>query len=111
MIVSGVARATEHALIEAIAEVLGPTENPRYLLVRRSWLGPILRTDYHPVPTALGARKEFAEIFRDAWEARVGSSKLVFTRTVEGRLVLLRARARSFAAGFRRRVDRRSAWL
>lgn len=109
--ISGVTRATEHALIEAIAEILGPTQNPRYLLVRRNWLGPLRRTDYLPVPTALGARKEFAEIFHDEWKARVGSSQLLFTRTATGRLTLLRARARSFAAGFRRAVDRRTAWL
>ncbi|MGE5564317.1 MAG: DEAD/DEAH box helicase family protein [Bacillota bacterium] len=111
ILVDGVTRANEHALIEAIAEILGPTENPRYLLVRQSWLGPLRRTDYHPVPTVLGARKRFAKIFHREWKARVGSSQLVFTRTPTGRLSLLRARARSFAAGFRRAVDRRSAWL
>jgi superfamily II DNA or RNA helicase len=111
VLIEGVTRATEHALIEAVAEVLGPTENPRYLLVRRSWLGPVQRTDYHPVPTALGARKEFAEIFHSEWKTRVGSSRLVFTRTAAGRLILLRARAQSFAAGFRRAINRRSAWL
>jgi hypothetical protein len=111
VLIIGVTRATEHSLIEAVAQVLGPTENPRYLLVRRSWLGPLRRTDYHPVPTALGSRKEFAEIFHSEWKARVGSSRLVFTRTATGRLTLLRGRARSFAAGFRRPVDRRSAWL
>jgi hypothetical protein len=109
--IDGVTRATEHALIEAVAEVLGPTENPRYLLVKYSWLGPVRRTDYHPVPSVLGCRKEFAEIFHNEWTRLVGSSRLVFTRTPSGRLTVLRARSRSFAAGFRRAVQRRSAWL
>ncbi len=109
--VTGVTRATEHAMICAIAEILGPVQNPRYLLLRQSWFGPLRRTDYHAVPAALGSRKESAEIFHREWKAHVGSSHLVFTRTRLGRLVLLRARSRSFAAGFRRAVDRRSAWL
>ncbi len=95
----------------AMAELLGPVQNPRYLLVRRSWLGRWGRTDYHAVPAAIGQRKEWAEGFHRAWQARVGTSHLVFTRSAEGRLDLLRARAGSFAAGFQRRVDRRSAWL
>ncbi|WP_298471152.1 DEAD/DEAH box helicase family protein [uncultured Erythrobacter sp.] len=111
VIVAGVSRAAERAVMQAIAEVLGPVQNPRYLLVRKSWLGPKRRTDYHAVPAALGARKEYAEAFLTIWKSQIGSSKLVFTRNREGRQVLLRARMKSLAAGFQRSVDRRSAWL
>ena len=111
IIVTGVSRATERQVMTAIAEILGPVQNPRYLLVRRSWLGLFARTDYHAVPADLGARKEYAERFAALWKERVGSSQLVFTRSAEGRKVLLKARMRSFAAGFQRSVDRRSAWL
>jgi superfamily II DNA or RNA helicase len=107
----GTSRATERTVIDAMAEILGPVGNPRYLLVRKSWLGPLGRTDYHSVPAAFGQRKEWAEHFLAEWKARVGSSRLVFTRTTAGRIDLLRARARSFAAGFQRRAERRSAWL
>jgi hypothetical protein len=110
-VLRGASRATERAAMEAIAELLGPVENPRYLLVRRSRIGPKRRSDYHAVPAAIGRKKEYAEAFHKAWQARVGPSQLVFTRTAEGRRMLLRARARSFAAGFQRRVERRSAWL
>jgi hypothetical protein len=107
----GVSRATERLVMQAIAEILGPVGNPRYLLVRRSWLGPFGRTDYHAVPSSIGQRKEWAERFLAEWKTHVGSSRLVFTRTAAGRIALLRARARSFAAGFQRRAERRSAWL
>ena len=70
-----------------------------------------MRADYHAVPTALGAKKAWAEGFEKLWNQRIGSSRLVYTRTPEGRRVLLRARAKSLAAGFQRSVDRRSAWL
>ncbi|WP_172799855.1 DEAD/DEAH box helicase family protein [Croceicoccus bisphenolivorans] len=111
IVLTGVSRAAERQVMQAIAEILGPVQNPRYLLVRNSWLGLKTRVDYHAVPTALGARKEFAERFAELWHGDVGSSKLVFTRTAEGRRALLRARASSFAAGFQRIVDRRSVWL
>jgi len=111
IVVTGVSRAAERQIMMAIAEVLRPVQNPRYLLVRRSWLGLFARTDYHPIPASVGARKEYAEKFAELWNARVGSSRLVFTRSAEGRKVLLKARMRSFAAGFQRSVDRRSAWL
>lgn len=111
VIVTGVSRAAERQVMQALAEILGPVQNPRYLLVRRSWLGWKRRKDFHAVPATLGARKEFAERFAALWHENVGSSELVFTRTPEGRRLLLRARAASLAAGFQRVVDRRSVWL
>jgi hypothetical protein len=111
IVLTGVSRAAERQVMQAIAEILGPVQNPRYLLIRSSWLGLKKRVDYHAVPTALGARKEDAERFAELWRGSVGSSKFVFTRTAEGRCILLRARASSFAAGFQRIVDRRSVWL
>jgi len=111
IIVTGVSRAAERQIMMAIAESLGPVQNPRYVLVRESWLGLLARTDYHAVPASIAARKDYAERFAQLWNARIGSSRLVFTRSAEGRGVLLKARMRSFAAGFQRSVDRRSAWL
>lgn len=111
IVLTGVSRAAERQVMQAIAEILGPVQNPRYLLVRSSWLGLKKRVDYHAIPTALGARKENAERFAELWRGGVGSSRLVFTRTAEGRRALLKARASSLAAGFQRIVDRRSVWL
>ena len=111
IVLRGVPRATERVALEALAEILGPVQNPRYLMVRTSWLRWLKRTDYHAVPATIGRRKEWAEYFHRQWERHVGSSKLVHARTPEGRITLLRARAKSFAAGFQRIVDRRSAWM
>ena len=111
IVLTGVSRSTERQVMQAIAELLGPVQNPRYLLVRTSWLGLKRRSDYHAVPSAIGARKEAATMFAQLWAQRIGSSRLVFTRTPAGRRLLLRARAQSLAAGFQRAVDRRSVWL
>lgn len=111
IIAHGLSRAGERAVMQAMSEVLGPVQNPRYLLERRSWLGLFSRSDFHAIPSAIAAKKEWAEDFHAAWNSNVGSSRLIFTRTSEGRVTLLRARTRSLAAGFQRRIDRRSAWL
>jgi hypothetical protein len=111
IVLIGVKRATERHVMQALAEILAPVQNPRYLLVRHSRWGLRARADYHAVPALFGASKAGAERFAHCWLASVGSSTLVFTRNAEGRRMLLRARARSFAAGFQRSVDRRSVWL
>jgi superfamily II DNA or RNA helicase len=111
IILRGTSRAAERAFIGAMSEILGPVQNPRYLLVRYSWLGPRKRADYHAIPVAIAKKKEFAEYFHQIWNAQIGSSRLVFTRTAGGRIFLLRARAKSFAAGFQRMVQHRSVWL
>jgi len=111
IVLKGVSRSVERQVFQALFEVLGTIENPRHLLVRHSWLGWRRRTDYHAVPSALGARKAWAETFAKLWRQKVGPSDLIATRTPLGRRILLRARAKSLAAGFLRSVDRRSAWL
>lgn len=111
IVLVGASRSTERCVMNAIAELLGPVQNPRYLLIRESRLLWKKRRDYHAVPNVLGSTQQGAERFAALFAARIGSSKLVYTRTPKGRLALLRARAKSLAAGFERRVDRRSAWL
>jgi len=96
--------------LEALQELLGPIEDPRYVLVRKSVLGWLARKDYHSVPRALGRNKETAEFFRKMWSLRVGPADLVYTRTPEGRRFLLTARARSMAKGFQRRAERLKVW-
>jgi hypothetical protein len=96
--------------LEALEELLGPLENPRYVLVRKTPLGPLLRRDYHSVPRAIGKNRETAEYFRKMWARHVGPTELVYTRTPEGRRFLLKARARSMAQSFQRRAERLRSW-
>jgi hypothetical protein len=96
--------------LKSLREILDPVENPRYVLVRRSRLFGIGRKDYHAVPELLGRKKENALYFLRAWKKRIGPAELVYTRTVEGRRLLLHSRARSLAASFQPRSQRRSCW-
>lgn len=96
--------------LDAMQDVLGPVDNPRYLLVRHSYLGRLLRVDYHPVPDILGQNKADAEFFAKRWGRYVGTAKLVYTRTVEGRILILQARTKSLSSVFRKKTDRVSIW-
>jgi hypothetical protein len=97
--------------LESLEEILGPVESPRYILVRKSSFQDFLtRYDYHSVPSILGIRREYAEIFADSWTKFVGEMKLVYTRSREGRLILIKARNHSLSAGFRKSSERVSRW-
>lgn len=92
---------------DAMNELLGPIENPRYLITREATTWTVLRTmpgvaaaDSHAVPTVLGVNKRRAQRLLDAWRRHVGPGELVFTRREGGRRLLLAARARSFSTSF-----------
>jgi hypothetical protein len=95
--------------MRALREALRPVDNPRYLLARKRWWR-IFREDYFAVPEVLARKKEFAEEFARQWRRRVGPVELIYTRTPEGRKLLLRARMHSLASAFQKRSERVSCW-
>ncbi|NIP34359.1 MAG: hypothetical protein GWN18_05385, partial [Thermoplasmata archaeon] len=46
--------------LDALQQILDPIQNPRYIMVRKSSVGPFSRRDYHAVPAILGAKRSFA---------------------------------------------------
>jgi superfamily II DNA or RNA helicase len=108
--IEGATSMETSAFIEAMRQLLSPIENPRYLLERFTPGSLWQKHDYHAVPDALCARKESAETFADQWRAHVGRATLWFTRTVEGRLLLLRARNRSTSGALGPRPERTARW-
>ena len=105
----GLSRSHDIAAMDAMEELLGPIENPRYLLVRK---GGLFRRgkDFHAIPTIFAGRKDTANCFAAEWSRRIGPSEAVWTRNPEGRFKLLKARRASLSAGMQRRVARRSEW-
>lgn len=110
IVLHNASRAEERLFLDALTNILAPIENPRYLIIRKSWLGSWVRKDYHAVPTIIGKNKEDASFFAHRWRKHVGEVELIFTRKKEGRRNLLHARANAMSAGFHRVVDRRSQW-
>lgn len=75
-------------------ELWGVIDNPRYLLMRQTRSG---RTDeYYAVPEVFGKQKERAAVFEKNMRRALGKFQIVYTRTPEGRKILLRARTKSF---------------
>lgn len=100
--------------VRAYRQIFAPVRDQRYLILRDEhrlpkvafrWLWLFLRPffqnpdgyppAYHPVPDILATRKESAETFSRHWQRYVGGGTFVYTRTGEGRRMLLSARAQS----------------
>jgi superfamily II DNA or RNA helicase len=95
--------------LRALQEVFAPLDNPRYLLARQPFWR-VFREDYFGVPDVFSRKAEFAQFFASRWRRFVGPIQLVYTRTPEGRGMLLRARVHSLAAAFQKRLERVSCW-
>ena len=96
---------------DCMEDILGPIENPRYLLIRHGEILGFRRRDYHSVPNIIGVKKEYASIFHQAWQRYVGNTDLVYTRTAQTRKLLLFARARAFSSETKRAVKRTDRWV
>ena len=97
--------------IQSLQEFLDPVENPRYLLVRRSrFLKWIKQTDYFAIPSAISPNKKGVEIFKGLWKLYIGDCDIIYTRSAEGRRVLLKARKYAFSAINKKASKRLSKW-
>ncbi len=97
--------------ISALQEVIVPIDNPRYVIIRKNkFILFIKQKDYHSVPEILGRNKNLAEYFKNQWERLVGSCDLIFTRTIDGRKILLKSRVKSLAAQFDTEVEHVNKW-
>jgi len=96
--------------LDSMQEILGPIGNSRYLMVRKMPLLRWIRKDYHVVPQARGRNKESAEYFNKMWAKYVGPTELIYTRSVKGRKMLLKARGHAMSASFQQRSERVRSW-
>lgn len=98
-------------LIKLIQEFLDPIENPRYLLVRENkFMGMVKQTDYFAVPSLVSQNKKSVEIFEALWRKYIGHCQIVYTRNLEGRKLLLKARKTAFSALKRPYTKKLSKW-
>ncbi|MBM6684526.1 DEAD/DEAH box helicase family protein [Faecalicatena contorta] len=75
-------------------EIWGVIDNPRYLLTREKRSGR--SEEFYSVPEIFGNKKERALVFEKHMRKVLGRYQVAYTRTPEGRRLLLRARTKSF---------------
>lgn len=97
--------------INSLLTIVGPIDNPRYVIIRKNRLMLFIKQkDFHTVPEILGRNKKLAEFFETHWSNLVGRCELVFTRTIEGRKILLQSRIKSLASQFENKIEQVNKW-
>lgn len=91
VVLEGANRLEEAWFHEALGDMLGPVDNPRYLILVRD--GRFTRQpQYFPVPQRFERRSKPARLFWRQWERHLGKGHLIYVRAVNGRGVLQSAR-------------------
>ena len=88
------ANALENSLYsKALTQLLEPIDSPRYLIIKTNLFRKRLDIEnFYTVPEIFGDKKEKAIVFKKHWNHYLGRNKLVYTRSIEGRKLLLKAR-------------------
>ena len=89
---SGVTTHENNIILESLEEVFDDVENQRYKIVNEE------KNDlkYFNVPSLLATNKELADRFHLNWGRYIGRAELFYTKSGEGRKMLLKARKNSF---------------
>jgi len=98
-------------LVAAMKEFLDTIDNPRYILVRKDkFLNTIKQVDYYAIPAIIGAKQEYVNLFKRLWNKYIGPCEIVYTRNLEGRKLLLKARKNAFSSMKRSSAKKVSRW-
>ena len=77
--------------IKCVQEVYARVDNQRYIIMVRG-----IKPTYFNVPAIFCDNKTKAERFHQEWQKRIGKCKLIYTRSQNGRKILMNARKGSF---------------
>ncbi len=101
----------ERLFMEALQELVDPIDNARYILaVEKDTVSDFEETNYYAVPSSIGRNKKEVLRFQKHWEALLGEVKIIFTRNVDGRYTLLKARGQSMVENSHPKAERVSVW-
>ncbi|WP_160139180.1 helicase-related protein [Chryseobacterium sp. c4a] len=78
--------------IQTLQELVSQIDNPRYLLKQKRKYFFLKNEQYFSVPEIFAKNKKSAKFFNTIWNKNIGESELVFTRTIDGRKILLKLR-------------------
>ena len=101
----------EHLFMDCLQELMNPIDNPRYLLALSSVTPDDDNKVYYALPTKIAKKKQFAELFLDNWAYEISEAELIYTRDINGRHELLKARGQSFSLDSHPEAIRASKWM
>ncbi|MCI1901500.1 MAG: hypothetical protein LKI93_02045 [Bifidobacteriaceae bacterium] len=87
----------QNLFADAMAEILSPVKDPRYLIEQRHKTIVATHTTYLPVPQALAKRERDAGALAAELAKVIGPCTTLYTRTPTGKKHLMRAQAKAFA--------------
>jgi hypothetical protein len=94
----GGTRKEQSIFINAVQEVLEPPKNPKYVVAATKGKKIDLEQVY-AVPEIIGASKDWATYYSEQWKKNIGDNELIYTRTKDGRVLILQARTNAEYAG------------
>jgi len=91
--IKGVSEFESGLYINALEQIIMPIQNPRYLILKTNWFRKNFEIEnFYAVPDIFGDKKENSLVFEKHWKIHIGNSKIIYTRFLEGRKLLLKAR-------------------
>ncbi len=90
--IDGVTTHENNIIVSSLKEIFSDVENQRYIIINKSKI----ISSYYNVPNILSTNKELATEFYNNWVKYMGNCILVYTKSVEGRKILLKARKNTF---------------
>lgn len=97
--------------INAIEEIMEPIKNPRYLIVSSNWLKKEINIEnFYSVPQFFAEKKNKCLVFEKNWNNIVGNSEFIYTRHLEGRKLLLKARLFHMSNAFKKNTKKAVIW-
>ena len=109
----GANRYESKTFINLLNEILQPIENPKYLIreYKKSWVtSKFKKYKYTTVPELFSTNKKNANVFLEFWNKRVDMANLVYTRSLDGRKKLLKARLQKIKNRNRTVVQKNIIW-
>ena len=80
----------------AMAEMLSPIENPRYILIPKNIFKRYNYELSFACPSIIGKKKEYVEVLAEKLKSTTGNFEPVYTHREDGRRLILKCRKRSY---------------
>lgn len=101
----GASMREKEIFAQAITEFFAPIENQRYIL--KASRKVVDQTEYFAVPSMFERRKDDATAFLERIQKSVGKYDLIYTRSAQGRPILLEARIKALGNKQERTITRK----